>query len=98
MEVVPLPGHTRGGVGLVVRLSDGPVLLAADAAPVEENWRYAAMPLWVDDRDAWWQTIWRIKRFLQLVPDAAVFGGHDARALAIEGHRTIVAHRFGAEE
>lgn len=98
VEVVPLPGHTRGSIGLIVRLADGPVLLAGDAAPVEENWRYAAMPSWVEDRDAWWETIWRIKRFIQLVPDAAVFGGHDERALSIEGHRTIVAHPFRANE
>jgi N-acyl homoserine lactone hydrolase len=94
LYVVALPGHTAGGIGLLVRLADGPVLLAADAAPVEESWRYAAMPFWAEDRDAWWETIWRIKRFLQLVPDAAVLGGHDAQALSIEDHRTIIAHPF----
>lgn len=94
LVAVPLPGHTAGSIGLLVRLVDGPVLLAGDAAPLEESWRYAAMPFWAEDRDLWWDTIWRVKRFLQLVPEAELLGGHDQRAVAFGERHTIVPHIF----
>lgn len=98
VHLVPLPGHTIGGLGVIVRLEDGPVLLAGDAAAVEESWRFAAMPFVAEDRDLWWETIWRIKKFQQLVPGALVLGGHDARGLALEGRETVVSHPYRAEE
>jgi len=97
VHLVPLPGHTIGSLGVVVRLEDGPVLLAGDAAAVEESWRFAAMPFVAEDRDLWWETIWRIKKLQQLVPGALVLGGHDARGLAVEGRETVVAHRYRVE-
>lgn len=93
-EVVPLPGHTMGSIGLLVRLEDGPVLFTGDAAAVAESWRYAAFPARSDDKDAWWDSIWRIKKFLQLVPEAVVAGGHDAQRERMEGRPTIVVHAF----
>ena len=75
---------------MIVRQQDAPVLLAGDAAPVEESWRYAAMPFWAEDDGLWWETIWRIKKFLQLVPGAVVYGGHDARAMDGEGRKTVI--------
>jgi len=93
--LVPLPGHTLGSIGMIVRLQDAPVLLAGDAAPVEESWRYAAVPFWAEDEEAWWETIWRIKKFLQLVPGAVVYGGHDARAVAVGGRDTVISHPPG---
>jgi len=97
IHLVALPGHTIGSVGVIVRLEDGPVLLAGDAAAVEESWRFAAMPFVAEDRDLWWETIWRIKKFQQLVPGALVLGGHDSRGLALEGRETVVSHRYRAE-
>jgi len=92
VHLVPLPGHTIGSLGMIVRLVDAPVLLAGDAAPVEESWRFAAMPFVAEDRDLWWETIWRIKKFQQLVPGASVLGGHDARAIAVRERVTVVSH------
>lgn len=92
LEIVPLPGHTLGSIGMIARLGDGPVLFVGDAAAVEESWRYAAFPARSEDKDAWWETIWRIKKFLQLVPDAVVAGGHDFQSGRVEGRPTIVVH------
>jgi glyoxylase-like metal-dependent hydrolase (beta-lactamase superfamily II) len=89
-----LPGHTVGSLGVIVRVQDGPVLLVGDAAPVEESWRFAAMPFVAEDRDLWWETIWRIKKFQQLVAGALVLGGHDGSGLAIEERRNVVSHRY----
>jgi glyoxylase-like metal-dependent hydrolase (beta-lactamase superfamily II) len=97
IHLVPLPGHTLGSLGVIVRLQDAPILLAGDAAPVEESWRFAAMPFHAEDRDLWWETIWRIKKFQQLVPGSIVLGGHDTRGLAIEDRRTVVSHPYVAE-
>lgn len=94
IHLVPLPGHTVGSIGVIVRLEDAPVLLAGDAAPVEESWRYAAMPFVAEDDDLWWETIWRIKKFLQLVPGALILGGHDDRATEIEGRKSVIPHRY----
>ena len=92
LEIVPLPGHTLGSIGMIARLIDGPVLFAGDAAAVEESWRFAAFPARSEDRDAWWDSIWRIKKFLQLVPDAVVAGGHDLPVERVQGRSTIVVH------
>jgi N-acyl homoserine lactone hydrolase len=94
IRLIPLPGHTLGSMGMIVSLQDGPVLLAGGAAPVEESWRYAAMPFVFEDDDLCWQTIWRIKKFLQLVPNAVVYGGHDSRALSIRNRATVIAHDY----
>lgn len=41
VSVVLLPGHTPGSQGVIVNTADGPVLLAGDAVPVEENVLFA---------------------------------------------------------
>jgi N-acyl homoserine lactone hydrolase len=92
--LVDLRGHTPGSQGMIVRASPDPVLLAGDAAWVEESWRYAAMPLWADDPDLWWEQIWRIKKFVQLVPSAVVIPGHDLTPLTRTLEPAIVMHEF----
>ena len=94
LVVVPLPGHTTGSIGLIARLEGGPVLFTGDAASIAESWRYAALPAEAADEDAWWDSIWRIKRFLQLVPEAIVAGGHEAQQERMAGRSAIVVHRY----
>jgi len=94
LMVVPLPGHTTGSIGLIARLEGGPVLFTGDAAAVAESWRYAALPSRAADDDAWWDSIWRIKKFLQLVPEAIVAGGHEAQQERMAGRQAIVVHRY----
>ncbi len=81
LVAVSLEGHTAGSQGLIVRTADAPILLAGDAASVEESWRYAARPLVAYDMRLWWEQIWRIKKFSRLEPRLVVLPGHDSAAL-----------------
>jgi glyoxylase-like metal-dependent hydrolase (beta-lactamase superfamily II) len=70
-------GPTVGTVAVLLRLADRPVLLAGDLAPVAETVRYAAAPAALDDAEAWWDRLWRLKRFKDLEPALLVVPGHD---------------------
>ena len=82
--LVDLSGHTGGSQGVLVRTVSRPILLVGDAAFVDENWRYASPPFIAADSDAWWTTVWRIKKFAQLEPLLTVVPGHDLSGL-VEG-------------
>jgi N-acyl homoserine lactone hydrolase len=94
--LVDLHGHTNGSQGLLLRAPGGPVLLTGDAAWVDENWRYAATPIWADDMDAWWDQIWRIKKLVDRVPSLLVVAGHDLSRIRGATRDDITVHRFQA--
>ena len=95
--LVDLRGHTAGSQGMLLMMEGSPVLLTGDAAWVEENWRYAAIPSMAYDMDLWWEQIWRIKKFVQLVPDALIVAGHDLTT-ARRGDRTdVVLYERGGD-
>ena len=96
--LVDLHGHTNGSQGVLLRAPDGPVLLTGDAACVEENWRYAATPIRADDIDAWWDQIWRIKKFVDRVPSLMVIPGHDLSRVRKTVRDDLVVHGFGPFE
>jgi len=79
--LVDLAGHTAGSQGMLLSTSAGPVLLAGGVAAIEENWRYASRPALAHDPKLWWEQVWRIKKLVQLVPDAIVLPGHDIEAI-----------------
>lgn len=70
-------GSTPGTMAMLIRLPHHPLLLAGDMAAVEENVRYAAKPATAYDLPQWWDRIWRLKRFKDLVPDLIVLPGYD---------------------
>lgn len=74
-------GPTAGTMAFLVRLPARPVLLAGDLAPSAETVRYAAKPEFLEDADAWWDRIWRLKRFADLDPELLVVPGDDATPL-----------------
>ena len=37
VKIIPLPGHSPGGIGVVVETDDGPYVLAGDAVPTYDN-------------------------------------------------------------
>jgi glyoxylase-like metal-dependent hydrolase (beta-lactamase superfamily II) len=92
--LVDLHGHTPGSQGMLLATSGAPILLTGDAAWVEQSWRYPAEPVSAWDMDTWWQQIWRIKKFVQLVPTALVVPGHDLKPLERIEHRAVVFHRL----
>jgi len=91
-------GATPGTMAMLVRLPERPVLLADDMAAVEENLRYATEPATADDMDEWWEHIWRLKRFKDLVPELIVVAGHDLQALQNAHDREIVVHAAASPE
>jgi hypothetical protein len=48
--------------------------------------------------DLWWEQIWRIKKFAQLVPSALVIPGHDTRILSRVETATVEFHEFSPVE
>jgi glyoxylase-like metal-dependent hydrolase (beta-lactamase superfamily II) len=90
--LIDASGSTPGTMALLVRLRDRPLLLADDLAAVEDSLRYAAKPASAYDIEGWWDHIWRLKRFKDLVPDLIVVPGHDV-APARDAHlKEIIVH------
>jgi N-acyl homoserine lactone hydrolase len=85
-------GTTPGTMAMVVRLPHQPLLLADDMAAVTENVRYAAQPAFAADREKWWEHIWRLKRFKDLVPELIVVPGHDLAPLQAAHSPDIIVH------
>jgi len=92
LVLIDLRGHTAGSQGMIVMLPAGPVLITGDAAWTEESWRYAARPMMAHDMDLWWEQIWRVKKFVQLVPATLVMPGHDRRRLEDITREDVVLH------
>lgn len=91
-------GATAGGLAALVRLPAGPVVLCGNLAWTEEHYRYARLPGLLFDRAAWWENIWRLKKFKDLVPELAVLPDHDWAAVEAAKTKDIVLHTFAAEE
>jgi glyoxylase-like metal-dependent hydrolase (beta-lactamase superfamily II) len=92
--IVESNGRTEGGVGVVLRLPTRAVFLADSLAPVPETLRYAASPASLSDPEAWWDGIWRLKRFKDLEPALLVVPGHSDEELRSAGSKQIVVHDF----
>ena len=80
LELVHLPGHTPGLLGVVLHLEDdGTVIFAGDEAYVRANYEYelrlGAGLLW-SSRD--WHDSLQLVKDLERRHDATVFCGHDA--------------------
>ena len=87
-------GSTPGALALLVRLREQPLMLADGFASVDDQVRYAAQPAAAADLHQWWEHIWRLKRFKDLVPDLIVLPGHDLSSIGTLHSRDIVVHPF----
>ncbi len=92
--LIDASGSTPGTMALLVRLPQQPVLLADDMAAVQENVRYAAQPAAAFDMHEWWDRIWRLKKFKDLVSDLIVVPGHDLGPLQSAHARGVIVHAF----
>ncbi len=90
VQVVALPGHRRGNIGLLVHSAGGPILVTGHAAWTDAAWRYAVMPPFAEDPAEWWETVWRIKLLARLVPELTVVSAGDLDA--VRRTRAIVVH------
>lgn len=91
-------GSTPGTMAMLVRLPHQPLLLADGMAAVEENVRYAAKPASAYDLQQWWDRIWRLKRFKDLVPELIVLPGHDPGPAQGAHVKEIIVHEFRAPD
>ncbi len=92
--LVDASGPTAGTLAVLVRLPSRPVLLAGDLAPAPESLRYGAEPVAMRDADAWWDRIWRLKRFKELDTNLLVVPGHDLSGLSAAALPDVQRHDF----
>ncbi|MFA0833615.1 MAG: MBL fold metallo-hydrolase [Methanobacterium formicicum] len=72
------PGHTPGHSSFLVNGTDGPVLLAMDAAFIRENLKRGVAPSdYTGDAEMAQETLEKILTFLRLYPQVRVVAGHE---------------------
>jgi len=80
---LPLPGHSPGNIGVLVRTERGPVLLAGDGAYTMENIERPVQLGRLVDADASWDTLCRLKRLTEVAPDIRIIPFHDPEVYRI---------------
>jgi N-acyl homoserine lactone hydrolase len=96
--LIDASGATAGGLAVLVRLPAAPVLLCGNLAWTKKHYFYTRLPGLLFDRDAWWEKIWRAKKFKDLVPELAVLPDHDWAAVEAAKTKDIVLHLFSPGE
>lgn len=91
-------GATAGGLAVLVRLPAAPVLLCGNLAWTKEQYVHARLPGLLADRQAWWEKIWRLKKFADLAPELIVLPDHDWAAAETVKNKDIILHPFSAKE
>ncbi len=89
-------GPTEGNLAVLIRLPTRPLLLAGDLAPLPKSLRYAAVPASLHDPDAWWDRLWRLKRFGDLEPALVIIPGNDPEPILRARLPEIRVHEFAA--
>ncbi len=98
IELIDVAGATAGGLAVLVRLPERPVLLCGNLAWTHSQARYAWMPGLAFQRELWWEKIWRLKKFKDLVPELLVLPGHDWKAVRKVKASDITVHEFSPSE
>ncbi len=96
--LIDAAGATPGNQALLVRLPSQPVLLCGSLALIKENYLYAGIPRLLFNREAWWEKIWRLKKFKDLVPELLVFPDHDLKTIKNLGAKDVIVHSFVEEK
>ena len=90
--LVDASGVTLGALAMLVRLPQHPLLLAGSLASVEESVRYAAKPASAAEPRRWWDHIWRLKKFRDLVPELVVLPGRALQPVPAVRSKAILIH------
>lgn len=98
IELIDVTGATAGGLAVLVRLPARPVLLCGNLAWTHSQARYAWMPGLAASRELWWEKIWRLKKFKDLVPELLVLPAHDWAAVRKVEASDIIVHEFSPSE
>jgi glyoxylase-like metal-dependent hydrolase (beta-lactamase superfamily II) len=93
LQLVRLPGHARGQLGLLAQTERGPVLFAADGCWLRQSLRLRRTPsritsLFVDDFTGVRDTIEHLSDFAQARPDVVIIPSHCPEAFQEE----VAAH------
>jgi hypothetical protein len=96
--LIDASGATAGGLAVLVRLPSAPVLLCGNLAWTKEHYFYTRLPGLLFDRDAWWEKIWRVKKFKDLVPALLILPDHEWTAVEAAKTKDIVLHPFSTGE
>jgi len=96
--LLDVTGATAGGLAVLVRLPTGPVLLCGNLAWTKEQYLYARFPGVLFDRKAWWEKVWRLKKFKDLVPELAVLPDHEWATVEAAKTKDIVLHPFVSDK
>lgn len=75
IELIMLPGHTPGVMGLVMHLESGTVIVTSDGIYRQENYE-GRPPGLIADSVAWFKTVAKVKK-LQKKHNATIWFGHD---------------------
>ena len=94
IELIDVTGATAGGLAALIRLPERPVLLCGNLAWTHSQARYAWRPGWAFQHELWWEKIWRLKKFKDLVPELLVLPGHDWEAVRKVKASDITVHEF----
>lgn len=98
IELIDVAGATAGGLAVLVRLPERPVLLCGNLAWTHSQARYAWEPGLAFNRALWWEKIWRLKKFKDLVPELLVLPDHDWEAVRKVEAADITVHEFSPTE
>ena len=98
IELIDVAGATAGGLAVLVRLPDQPVFLCGNLAWTYSQARYAWEPGLTFQREWWWEKIWRLKKFKDLVPALLVLPDHDWDTVRKVEAADIIVHEFSPPE
>lgn len=92
--LIDVAGATPGGLAALIRLPTGPVILCGNLAWTKDQYFYPRLPGFLFDREAWWEEIWRLKKFKELAPELIVLPDHDWATVEAAKTKDIVLHLF----
>jgi glyoxylase-like metal-dependent hydrolase (beta-lactamase superfamily II) len=83
VQLLSTPGHSKGHLSVLLRLSGGrELLLTADAAYARRSIDDGLVPVFVDDVHRYRRSLAEIRRYVEQTPSATVICGHDAEGWA----------------
>ncbi|MEW6298127.1 MAG: MBL fold metallo-hydrolase [Thermodesulfobacteriota bacterium] len=94
--LIDAAGATAGGMAVLVRLPTAPALLCGNLAWTKEHYFRARLPGLLFDREAWWEKVWRLKKFKELVPALVILPDHDWAAVEAVQTKDMLLHPFSA--
>lgn len=95
--LIDVSGATAGGMAILVRLPQAPVLLCGNLAWTAEQAQYVREPGFTVNRTAWWENAWRLKKFAELAPELIVLPDNDWNAITTRQTKDLIPHSFPPE-